>query len=904
MTFSATGSGTIAYRLVIDGCPYEAVTLAEMEREPVIGADWVSYAAARYDGLIMRDTRFSAKADPVQCKLEVGGIEFKIVDVAQRWSRLFDLPATATTWLTGDVSSLASSMPVASTTGFESGGGLIWIDGEAMSYSGVDATHFTGCTRGLLSPDADAASYHYTSDGIRLRNPEVTNWPVLWEGRRVYVYRYDEGDSLTGNGTQIYRGVITTAPRFDGTTWTIGVDSIVTILEQTFGEDLAVPLQPRGIHYPDTAPLYIQWEQWPTGSIGSAVFGSVSLSGQWENQEDFCDDLSTALGQSLTDFGGTGTFTAVSEGSGGWHIKYTTAATAKQCRIRVTSPIDPPLGCSEGPLHPSVPGAALVPPGLYGTLQKYNTDPIGDFTGGGALSASTDYYFYRPCINGVFQDEPRGSVPRGIWAWPGSTDSMTIYLDSATPIPDTANCIVATGTDPAGVEYSDIYEAASIDSATRSLVITPHSPSATRSFVNNDGLPSFRIGLLLQTTEFPLATSIAGVLNFITTNQQQFSPLGILPSLRLDDWYDNTSNDWHVIISAKPPIVSSRIFVTFSPTSLGDLVREELKAAGCFLGIDSTGRLKPVELALPASSQAASVATIDADTLLTDKARVAHEVSGLGQVNQVVYKDGYDPVADDWTGDTFTVRDVSAFGQSSQSRPQQIEQRSQYVGGTPVTQADVVNLAAPILGALSGSYAIDTIDASKSDPVQVGEPIIFDCPYLITGDGAIDADQYPTGSIGALGRVGQVIGKEWGAYSPRVRFTVLNTKQRVAGYAPAGLITAQAEGGGGNWTLTIDPSLFPTGTTAEDFWAVGDYARIAKFNNATSGYVDGTVLAVTGNSVNMIVTWTPGASTWYLTIPSGGGLVTTQYRYCIVANSSGIINSGGANQQPAKVFAP
>jgi hypothetical protein len=63
-------------------------------------------------------------------------------------------------------------------------------------------------------------------------------------------------------------------------------------------------------------------------------------------------------------------------------------------------------------------------------------------------------------------------------------------------------------------------------------------------------------------------------------------------------------------------------------------------------------------------------------------------------------------------------------------------------------------------------------------------------------------------------------------------------------------------------------------------------------------------LAVTGNSVNMTVTWTPGASTWYLTIPSGGGLVTTQYRYCIVANSSGIINSGGANQQPAKVFAP
>lgn len=901
MTFSATGSGTIAYRIAIDGCPYEAVTLAEMERDPVIGADWVSYAAARYDGLIMRDTRFSVKADPVQCKLEVGGIEIKIVDIAQRWSRLFDLPATATTWLTGDVSSLASSMPVASTTGFESGGGLIWIDGEAMSYSGVDATHFTGCTRGLLSPDADAASYHYTSDGIRLRNPEVTNWPVLWEGRRVYVYRYDEGDSLTGNGTQIYRGVITTAPRFDGTTWTIGVDSIVTILEQTFGEDLAVPLQPRGIRYPDTAPLYIQWEQWPTGSIGSAVFGSVSLSGFWENQEDFCDALSTALGTSLTDFGGTGTFTAVSEGAGGWHIKYTTAATAKQCRIRVTSPIDPPLGCSEGPLHPSVPGAALVPPGLYGTLQKYNTDPVGDFTGGGALSASTDYYFYRPCINGVFQDEPRGSVPRGIWACPGSVDSMTIYLDGSTPVPTNASSVIISGTDAAtGEEYSEIHGVDSTSNSTRTLIPAFFNASS-RAFVNDDGLPTVRFGLGMQFLTIPFAASIADVMTFCAFYQQQFSPLGILPALRLED-YDSTV--WDAVMAGKPPIVTSRIFLTFSPCSLNDMVREELKAAGCFLSVDSSGRLIPVDLVLPAQSQAASVATIDDDTLLTDKARVAHEVSGLGQINQVVYKDGYDPVADDWTGDTFTVRDVSAFGQSSQSRPQQIEQRSQYVGGTPVTQADVVNLAAPILGALSGSYAIDTIDAAKSEPVQVGEPIIFDCPYLITGDGAIDADQYPTGSIGALGRVGQVIGKEWGAYSPRVRFTVLNTKQRVAGYAPAGLITAQAEGASGNWTLTIDSSLFPTGTTAEDFWTVGDYARIAKFNNSTSGYVDGTVLAVTGNSVNMIVTWTPGASTWYLTIPSGGGLVTTQYRYCIVANSSGIINSGGANQQPAKVFAP
>ena len=199
---STVGGGKLNYRVVIDGCPYQPVTQGSgmsASVSPSIGG--------RFRGLKMSDVRFTQKADPVQCKLEVGGLEIKLVDFDGIWSSVFDLQPTATTWLSADATSSATTINVEDTTDFPSSG-YIWIDGECISYGNKTGTSFTLCTRGVLTGDSDAAQAHYITDGIRLRTPEVTNWPVIWEGRRVTIYRYEEGDSLTGSGTQCYRGVI------------------------------------------------------------------------------------------------------------------------------------------------------------------------------------------------------------------------------------------------------------------------------------------------------------------------------------------------------------------------------------------------------------------------------------------------------------------------------------------------------------------------------------------------------------------------------------------------------------------------------------------------------------------------------------------------------------------------
>lgn len=907
--FTDTGSGTLAYRVVIDGCPFQPVTKLEMTTAylngiPVDSLD-IGY---RVGGLKMREQRFSERADPVACKLDVGGFEIQLVDVdGNAWSRVFDLEPTATTWITADINASATTIPVLSTATFADSG-YIWLDGECIQYGSTDATNFLDCTRGVLSPDATAAQYHYKTDGARLRTPAVTNWPVLWEGRRVVVYRYDDGDLLSGTGTQVYRGVITTAPSFDGKTWRLGVDHMVSVLDQTFGQDLDEALHPRGIHYTTQSPFQLTYIQ-NTAAGSDYVSGGVSLTGFYETQRAFCDALTTAFTTSFATSGATGTVTAVDEGPGGWHLRYhTDATTAKEMVIRIEAiwigtggtavvgqPLDPPIGATQTPDG----SAGAVAPGNYGFPQYPDTTPTGAALGS-PLSTDTDYFFYRPMANGQYVDTPLGTVPRGCWSYNDDTDGRTIYLDGGTPLPTATTSILVTGTDAAtGNDYTETYHVTSVDAATRSVVLSPIFPSGHR-YVSGDSLPEIRLGLALQSGD--AFSSVADCLDFVAANSAEYGTLGMMPQLRTED-FDSVA--WHEVYDDAPAMNSSRYFVTFSSVSLFDIVREELKAAACFLALDTSGLLVPKRLRLPAASEASAVATVDSSLLLTSKQRAQHEVSGVGQVNEISYKTGFDPATGDFGPTTIKVRDISAFAQSSRSRGMEIGQLSQLIGMV-VTESDVLgNVASPIFGALSGAYSIDTLDAAASEGVALGDPIKFDDPYLIEGTGA-DVTGLPDGELGVVGRVGLVLGKEWDAYSPAIRFTVLNTKQKIAGYAPESFVSSQSNTSGNTWALTLTSADFPSGFDASDFYAAADKVQVVEWNATSATVLTGTVVSVAANVVTVTFTgtWTPGASTWYLSIQSAGAVVSTQLRYCFISDADGVIDNGGANESVTKVFAP
>jgi hypothetical protein len=587
---------------------------------------------------------------------------------------------------------------------------------------------------------------------------------------------------------------------------------------------------------------------------------------------------------------------------------YTTASSSpKELAVRIGSTVDAPLGALQGEaISAGVFAPQPVPVGDPGYTQTVSGTVVGAIFGS-ALSASTAYYFYRPmsgtastAFTNVATD--LGTVPRGSWSYSDDTDGRTLYLDGSTPISSSIFAATLKGTDVIAGDFSFTVNVTSVDPSART--ITFFTSAATRlpvySFAGS-GAPEVRFGLGLHDWTVPTGASIADVLDYVAANAQQFQTVGVFPGLRTEDFDSST---WHDVFDSLPAYNSGRWFSTFSATSLADVVREELKAACCFPAVDATGRLIPARLRLAAQSEVAATATIDAPTrLLTDKQRVSREPSGLGQVNQIEIKTGFNAVSGDFDGTTFDPRDNVAFGQSPETRLMPIAQKSEFFGAFGPNEA--LAMAAPIFGALAGAYSIDTIDAAKSDAVQVGDPIVFDNPYLVSPTGT-SAGGTPTSTRGVTGRVGIVLGKEWGAFSPRVRFTVLNSTEQYGGYAPAGFVTAQTNTSGNTWSITLATTYLPSGTDWTDFLYTGEPVAVVKWN-ASSGRVSGTVVSVsaTGAVITFGSVWTPGADTWYVTLQESTAIASTD-----AAAKFGFAGNGDATLDfsdvsiGAKVFAP
>jgi hypothetical protein len=880
VTLASDGSGAFAYRVYIDTCPSEIVTHPSMTRAASAGV------ASRLDGLVMSGQEFSITADPLACKLTVGGLMVKAVDIGTEWSGIFDRTPSNVTWINGNVTASSTTIPVDSTAGFASAG-YIWVDSECIAYTSTDATNFLGCTRASLSEDADAGTYHYTTDGARLRSPEVTDWPVMWEGRRVRVYRYEEGDDLTGDGTQCYLGLMNTSPQFNGKEWSFSVDSIASILDQTLGADLAEPCYPRGVTYTEPDPLRFTITESTSTLPGlTASRAEVVMLGFFESNDTFVDNLNTVIAAAQTAASQTNLLVAVSDGPSGWHLEFSTlgGGSARALTLSTTafSVVDHSFGDRAGGPQNAI-GESIV----------------------GTLAASTRYYFW-----------PGGAAPVGATGAPGlaigrvgipgaggvprgSFDNTsryvrprTLYLDGSAPISSLVDSLSISW--PGGNDGAS-YGVATYDGASRYIIVPAGfaisddgTPRPGFHRWTPESLPEIRFGLLL--CEDRLGSDSASFLDTIAAKQQQFSTLGVVPMLRDND-YDSAG--WATAASVgQPLIVRRRVFSTFSPVSLGDIIREELKLAGCFLSVTSTGRLIPKRLHLPAASALSSASTIGQTTLLTDETLLSHEVSGLGQVNQVLMRTGYDAREDEYLGRTWITRDVAAFGQSPSVRQVTIEPKSEYVGPA-ITEHDAVRIASAIFGVFAGPYAVDTLDVAKHGSITVGDPIVFDHPHYPDGSGA----------IGVTGKVGLVIGKKTSAYSPRAEITCLTTRQKIGGYAPGALIFDEDDNGGNNWTLLMDDTTYPGATTSADWWIAGDRVRAVQFNTAIATSVSGTV--VSSNATEEVIVQFDGAvvlgtGTWFLqyVAATDAALAETQKRFAFVATSGSVVEFDSGDVPP------
>lgn len=244
--WSAANGRTVFPVLLVHGMPYAflpsgyvnaaSITFTSPDALWWPGTSVATLAAAASPWLELGGEGFTwtEAANPADsASLDIGAITARIADVDGAATAVFAARDNALgTYITAEVTSSATTVDVVSTTGFAASG-TVWIGREAIAYSGVTATQFTGCTRGQYGSEAQR-HFYAASAGFGLGNPEVTSAPVEIVGRLATLWLVEQvGTALTALSLQ-YVGHIGVGPLLpdEGEGWTLQIDHAVKRLAQ------------------------------------------------------------------------------------------------------------------------------------------------------------------------------------------------------------------------------------------------------------------------------------------------------------------------------------------------------------------------------------------------------------------------------------------------------------------------------------------------------------------------------------------------------------------------------------------------------------------------------------------------------------------------------------------------
>ncbi|MCR4256783.1 MAG: hypothetical protein NUW08_03705, partial [Candidatus Uhrbacteria bacterium] len=319
-----TGSGAIAFRLMILGHPYEFVSDAALVGETTHGR-W------RLGGLRASSIMWSESLDPAQCKLSARGFTAEIVeDGAHRTGDSFAQQPSGVYYLASSMTVGTSTM-VLSDAG-PADGSVLYVGSECVLVTAGGTTTSLTVTRAYRDTLATA---HIVDTTTGITRPEVTSSRPSIEGTVAKLYAY--GDGETGDGTLVWRGIVATAPKLRGlTTWEIGLDSVASILEQPLSADLQDPVTLRGIMYNEASGPSFQVIMTTTASEFGDIedFATITVpESSYETQDDFIQYVNTEIRAQTSAWafplnatsGAAPTLSAVAA-AGSWGLVYTTTA--------------------------------------------------------------------------------------------------------------------------------------------------------------------------------------------------------------------------------------------------------------------------------------------------------------------------------------------------------------------------------------------------------------------------------------------------------------------------------------------------------------------------------------------------------------------------------------------------
>ncbi|MDB4930524.1 MAG: hypothetical protein JWM10_3008 [Myxococcaceae bacterium] len=159
-------------------------------------------------------------------QLDVAQLVVRLADPGGAVTALFDAEDSAVgTYLTAEVAAADTTVHVVSTAGFDPGGGVVYLNREAIEYAGTTSTSFTGCVRGRYGSAAQRHPYDVAA-GSGLGTAQVTDRPTEIVGRLATLWL---GQVVNGQLSKLsleYVGHVGCGPQLagDGAGWQLQID--------------------------------------------------------------------------------------------------------------------------------------------------------------------------------------------------------------------------------------------------------------------------------------------------------------------------------------------------------------------------------------------------------------------------------------------------------------------------------------------------------------------------------------------------------------------------------------------------------------------------------------------------------------------------------------------------------
>jgi hypothetical protein len=900
------GNGVVEYRLEIEGFDYSFVTNIGMVNN--------STYPKRIPGMLREGLNFEESIMLPQAKLKLNGNTFKIVDFQKQATKAFVREPTTTIFLMNNVSKGQSAMIVSDVGAISSQvGNYFWIGSEVIKLLGIISStrKEISVARGQLGT-TPLAHFALTDLGVPIR-PKIKNSYSTIERRRVKLYAYGTNDSLQGDGTIIWRGVVNQSV-FEKGVYSIQCGPVTDVLKSSMGVDMD-DLKLRGINF-GRFVWTISMQNLNGNDIVSASYlnsagATISASGFYNDKWALVQDLNN---QAVTASRSWPTKANIQLAPNG-EILFCQTQTNANRAIKFASVyvrnLQPTTTIS------GLPYFNIYNPNFVFEVNQTTGLPI-DTTATGRPSNTLKTYASRlkarpfPDQFMTYASNEALQVSGSYLTTAQKSLSKRFYL-SAPQLPNQINQIDIYDEDNNLLGFNHVENPITVNVVDRYIQgsITINNCDSALDIINNNCK-------IVAGTNFGQRTNLGtGLFQGVAQNLYDFiysllyfSPQycnnGTIPLITSKDFDYASILDVFKKLPVTPFVRDREYVFVKKSTSLEDYLNEEYKLLGVVPALSADGRMTITRLRNITPYETPEY-TITAKDILTDNSFISKQENEFGIWNSVEIKTGYNPIKTQWEGTTYVQNNLESIADYNNTIHQvKIAPYSRTRNNAKIVPNDIAELEAVMRKATSmfdSRYTVYTIEVPmKYFNVRLGSTALIQSKQIpnIRPDYSNLETRYGTGKL-----IGLVVGKSFDLSKGFGKIKVFCNNEPWQGLSPNvtavypldGLITSTPTSLGTSLysvTMnTVSSSYFNGPESHEEFWNVGDGIKFEQWDSSTLNTGTGQIKSITGNGNTLTFKvylpsapsgFTTSGRTWHFSIPDANSFYCTneQKKYAFI----------------------